>query len=88
MTPEQFRQLTASNYNRIPIMREVLADLETPLSAYMKLANSPYTYLFESVQGGEKWGRYSFIGLSSDTLLRVYGNRLTIEQNGKIQITS
>jgi len=84
MTPEQFRQLTASNYNRIPIMREVLADLETPLSAYMKLANSPYTYLFESVQGGEKWGRYSFIGLSSDTLLRVYGNRLTIEQNGKI----
>ena len=44
-------------------MREVLADLDTPLSTYLKLANGPYSYLFESVQGGEKWGRYSIIGL-------------------------
>lgn len=84
MTPELYNQLVEKNYNRIPIMREVLADLETPLSAYMKLANEPYTYLFESVQGGEKWGRYSIIGLASHTLLKVYGSKITIEKNGKI----
>jgi anthranilate synthase component 1 len=84
MTPEQFNKFSESEYNRIPVMREVLADLETPLSAYMKLANSPYSYLFESVQGGEKWGRYSIIGLTSNTILRVLENKLTIEQDGKI----
>ncbi len=57
MTPEQFKQLAEGNYNRIPLMREVLADMDTPLSAYKKLADEPYSYLFESVQGGEKWGR-------------------------------
>src|SRR3990172_985665 len=84
MTPELFKQLAEANYNRIPIMREVLADLDTPLSAYMKLANTPYSYLFESVHGGEKWGRYSIIGLSCNTLLRVFNHELTIEQDGKI----
>jgi len=84
MTPEQFNQLAFENYNRIPLVREVLADLETPLSAYMKLANTPYSYLFESVQGGEKWGRYSIIGLTSNTILRVYNNQLTIEKDGNI----
>jgi len=84
MTPEQFKKFSAGGYNRIPLMREVLADLETPLSAYMKLANSPFSYLFESVHGGEKWGRYSIIGLSSNTILRVHGNKLTIEENGRI----
>ncbi len=84
MTPELYNQLVGENYNRIPFMREVLADLETPLSAYMKLANSPYTYLFESVQGGEKWGRYSIIGLTSNTLVKVYGKLLTIEKNGEV----
>lgn len=83
MTPERFNQL-AADYNRIPVMREVLADLETPLSAYMKVANSPYSYLFESVQGGEKWGRYSIIGLSSRIILRVSKNNLVIEEDGKI----
>ena len=83
MTPQEFEQL-ARDYNRIPLVREVLADLETPLSAYMKLANSPYTYLFESVQGGEKWGRYSIIGLAATTILRVCGNELTIEENGNV----
>ncbi|MGH8120813.1 MAG: anthranilate synthase component I [Gammaproteobacteria bacterium] len=84
MTPELFRKLAGGNYNRIPIMREILADLETPLSAYMKLADAPCTYLFESVQGGEKWGRYSIIGLPSHTILRVCGNDLTIEAEGRI----
>lgn len=87
MTPELFSKLASEGYNRIPVMREVLADLDTPLSAYMKLANSPYSYLFESVHGGEKWGRYSIIGLSSNTVLRVSDNELTEEQNGKVVST-
>ena len=57
MTPEQFTELADAGFNRIPVYREVLADLDTPLSTYLKLASGPYSYLFESVQGGEKWGR-------------------------------
>ena len=82
MTPNEFAELAEQNYNRIPVMREVLADLETPLSCYLKLARGPYSYLFESVQGGEKWGRYSLIGLPASTVLKVYGDQLTIETNG------
>ena len=63
MTPEQFDHYADLGYNRIPLYREVLADLDTPLSVYLKLAARPYSFLFESVQGGEKWGRYSIIGL-------------------------
>src|SRR3989337_191094 len=70
--------------NRIPLMREVLADLDTPLSTYLKLAYGPYSYLFESVQGGEKWGRYSIIGLPCRTLLRVQGNSITVETAGQV----
>ena len=84
MTPQQFQQLAKGNYNRIPLIQEVLADMDTPLSTYRKLADTPYSYLFESVQGGEKWGRYSIIGLSCDTILRVSGNIFTIEENGII----
>ena len=80
MTPEQFQQLADEGYNRIPMMHEVLADLETPLSAYLKLADGPYSYLFESVQGGEKWGRYSIIGLPASTILKVRGHDITLEQ--------
>jgi len=78
MTHEQFEILAKQGYNRIPVMREVLADLDTPLSAYLKLANGPYSYLFESVQGGEKWGRYSIIGLPCRTVLRVSGHEMTV----------
>ena len=46
-----------ANFNRVPVSRRVLADLDTPLSVYLKLAAGPYSYLLESVQGGEKWGR-------------------------------
>lgn len=81
MTPEQFKALASEGYNRIPVTREVLADLETPLSTYKKLAAQPYTYLFESVQGGEKWGRYSIIGLPCSTRLVVKGREVTV-QNG------
>ena len=84
MTAEQFQQLAAEGYNLIPVVREVLADYETPLSTYTKLADGVHTYLFESVQGGEKWGRYSIIGLPCRTVLRVVGNTITVEQNGDI----
>ena len=84
MTPEQFANLASQDYNCIPVVREILADLETPLSCYLKLARGPYSYLFESVEGGEKWGRYSLIGLPSATILKVCGNHLTIESNGVV----
>ena len=58
-----------SALQRVPLVREVLADLDTPLSTYLKLADGPYSYLFESVQGGERWGRYSIIGLPASTVL-------------------
>lgn len=87
MTPEQFAELAEQNYNRIPVVREVLADLETPLSCYLKLARGPYSYLFESVQGGEKWGRYSLIGLPSSTILKVYGDKLLIERDGEVLVS-
>ncbi|HEB26500.1 hypothetical protein LCGC14_1684860 [marine sediment metagenome] len=87
MTPEQFAELAEQNYNRIPVVREVLADLETPLSCYLKLARGPYSYLFESVQGGEKWGRYSLIGLPSTTILKVYGDKLVIEREGEVLVS-
>jgi len=74
MTPQDFAALAEQGYNRIPVARQVLADLDTPLTTYLKLADQPYTYLFESVQGGEKWGRYSMIGLPAREVLRIYGN--------------
>jgi len=84
MTPEQFEQLANQGHNRIPLMCEVLADLDTPLSVYLKLADAPNSYLLESVQGGEKWGRYSIIGLPCRTLLRVTGHTITIETDGEV----
>lgn len=83
MTREEFDALAAEGYNRIPMMREVLADLDTPLSIYLKLANGPHSYLFESVEGGEKWGRFSIIGLPCRTVLRVHGHEMTVEHEGK-----
>ena len=79
-----FKRLAAEGYNRIPVTLETLADLETPLSLYLKLANAPYTFLFESVQGGERFGRYSFIGLPANTRLTVHGHQLTHTHNGQV----
>ncbi len=84
MTPERFAQLAEQGYNRIPVSRQVLADLDTPLSSYLKLADGPYSFLFESVQGGEKWGRYSIIGLPCRTVLKIFANRVVIEVDGEI----
>jgi anthranilate synthase component 1 len=83
MNPEQFAAYAADGYNRIPLAREVLADLDTPLSTYLKLANGPYSYLFESVQGGEKWGRYSIIGLPCRSIVRVTGHEVHLTQDGQ-----
>jgi len=84
MTPEYFAALASQGYNRIPFIKEVLADLETPLGVYLKLAQGPYSYFLESVQGGEKWGRYSFIGLPCATVLKVSGANIQVEQHGKV----
>jgi len=87
MNPDQFEQYAREGYNRIPVTREVLADLDTPLSAYLKLADAPYSYLFESVQGGEQWGRYSIIGLPCRTRIRVRGATITVERDGRVDET-
>ena len=69
---------------RIPISVEILADMETPLSVFKKLGNQPYSYLFESVEGGEKWARYSLIGLPASTVIKVFNNEIQIWEDGKI----
>ncbi len=84
MKPDQFRLFAEQGYNHIPVSREILADLDTPLSAYLKLAEGPYSYLFESVHGGEQWGRYSIIGLPCRTVLRIEGYTIRVEADGKL----
>lgn len=84
MKQAQFDQLAEAGYNRIPLSREVLADLDTPLSTYLKLADAPYSYLFESVQGGEKWGRYSIIGLPCQQVIKIYGSQIRVFQNNEL----
>lgn len=84
MNPQDFAALAAQGYNRIPVSTEVLADLETPISAYRKLAEGPYSFFFESVQGGEKWGRYSIIGLPCQTVLKVFGYRADVYRNAEL----
>lgn len=71
ITPEQFQELVDQGYNRIPLVSQCYADLDTPLSVYLKLANQQNTFLLESVVGGERSGRYSFIGLPSDVVVEV-----------------
>jgi len=79
---EQFEQLRSEGFNRIPVYRSVLADLDTPLSVYLKLAEGTDSYLFESVEGGETWGRYSIIGLPCQRRYTVHGHTLTISDHG------
>ena len=84
MTESVFNRLAAEGYNRIPVTLETFADLDTPLSIYLKLANAPYTYLLESVQGGERFGRYSMIGLASTTRLVVYDHQVLVLNGNRI----
>src|SRR3954470_23904802 len=84
LSKTEFKNYQSQGFNRIPLMREVLADLDTPLSTYLKLASGPYSYLFESVHGGEKWGRYSIIGLPARTILKAFGDQIQVERDGEI----
>jgi anthranilate synthase component 1 len=86
MTELEFKSLAAQGYNRIPLIAEAFADLETPLTLYLKLAQTQNagknTFLLESVVGGERFGRYSFIGLPATTLMRSFGNKIEVVKNG------
>ncbi|NHC10814.1 anthranilate synthase component I [Stutzerimonas degradans] len=82
MTREEFLRLAAEGHNRIPLSFETLADFDTPLSLYLKLADAPNSYLLESVQGGEKWGRYSIIGLPCRAVLRVHDHHVRVTVDG------
>ena len=84
MNAEEFATLAAHGHNRIPLVCEVVADLDTPLSVYLKLAEGPYSYLLESVQGGEKWGRYSIIGLPCRTLIKAFQYQVQVERDGQV----
>jgi anthranilate synthase component 1 len=88
MTELEFKSLAAQGYNRIPLLAEAFADLETPLTLYLKLAQTQNqgknTFLLESVVGGERFGRYSFIGLPANTLLRSQGQRTEVVQQGEV----
>ncbi|MFM8767735.1 MAG: anthranilate synthase component I, partial [Rubrivivax sp.] len=85
ITELEFKSLAAEGYNRIPLIAEAFADLETPLSLYLKLAGgSRHSFLLESVVGGERFGRYSFIGLPARTLLRATGQRSEIVSDGQV----
>ena len=83
ITQQEFDAYAAQGYNRIPVAREVLSDLDTPLSVYLKLADGPYAYLFESVEGGESWGRHSIIGLPCRRVHVLRGKQLRIEEFGE-----
>jgi len=88
MTELEFKSLATQGYNRIPLIAEAFADLETPLSLYLKLAQTQNTgkntFLLESVVGGERFGRFSFIGLPAKTVLRTHGSRTEIIRNGEV----
>jgi anthranilate synthase component 1 len=80
----EFNRLAAQGYNRIPVTLDTFADLDTPLSIYLKLANAPYSYLLESVQDGERFGRYSFIGLAATTRIAVHGSSVMLLTGNRV----
>ncbi len=84
MTETEFRAIAAQGYNRIPLLLECFADLDTPLSLYLKLAQRPYSFLLESVVGGERFGRYSFIGLPASTVIRSSASGAEVLRHGEV----
>ena len=80
----EFNALAVKGFNRIPLVLETFADLDTPLSLYLKLANQPFSYLLESVQGGERFGRYSIIGLPAKTRIVAHGFTVQVLENKNI----
>ncbi|MGH8014021.1 MAG: anthranilate synthase component I [Candidatus Binataceae bacterium] len=79
---KKFEEL-ATKFNLIPVFREIAADLETPVSAYLKMARGDYSFLLESVQGGEKWGRYTFLGTEPALVMRARGERMELIRPGR-----
>ena len=84
----QYERYASVGFNYIPLSVELLSDLDTPLSTYLKLCREPYGFLFESLQGGETWGRYSIIGLPCSTRLEVSGNEFRYYSLGQHQRTT
>ena len=84
MNAESFSSYADQGFNRVPVVREVLSDLDTPLSVYLTFADAPHTYLLESVEGGENWGRYSIIGLPCRRTYAFSGNRLQVSDYGEV----
>lgn len=84
ITAMQFQRQVAEGCTRIPVVREVQSDLDTPLSVYLKFADAPYTYLFESVEGGEHFARYSIIGLPARRVYTFHGHTLVVSEFGKV----
>src|SRR5690349_23304519 len=84
MEAAQFAALAAQGHTLVPVVREVLSDLDTPLSVYLKLADGPHTYLFESVEGGETWGRYSIIGLPARLTYTFRGHTMETRAHGEL----
>jgi anthranilate synthase component 1 len=82
-TENEFERLAAKGFNLIPVFEEVAADLETPVSAFLKIARDDYAFLLESVRGGEKWGRYTFLGSEPLFVMRARKNRLDIIRPGR-----
>ena len=80
---EQFEQLARDGFNLIPVSREIAADLETPVSAFLKVARGDYAFLLESVRGGEKWGRYTFLGSEPSMVIRARADRVDIIRPGR-----
>ena len=87
LSKEQFSIYQSQGYNRIPLVKTCYADLETPLSIYLKVANSPYSYLLESVEGGENFGRYSIIGMPAKKLIQVRQKTVEVIENRKTIFT-
>ena len=81
-TLEEFKEKSRLG-NLIPVYKEILADLDTPVSAYMKISGGEYSFLFESVEGGEKWARYCFIGCDPSIIVSIKGNEVTVNNNGQ-----
>ncbi|WP_276966567.1 anthranilate synthase component I [Metallibacterium scheffleri] len=84
ITSAEFDALAAQGHTRIPVVREVFSDLDTPLSVYLKLADGPHTFLFESVEGGESWGRYSIIGLPARRVYTLRAGVLETSELGEV----
>src|SRR5215469_5534990 len=82
-TEREFEDLAAKGFNLIPVFEEVAADLETPVSAFLKVARDDYAFLLESVRGGEKWGRYTFLGSDPSMVIRARKNRMDLIRPGR-----